>query len=193
MRPERLARVRAARYHRHGHPHHHCLILMAMVCLWDQGRRGARTQARRGPRTRARSLSLARHDIALPREYRPRQPPTPALPSNPRRTARSAKTAWVAGPGPPVTRTALHCDSTGASPAFDGGWCLPRPGGVPQKFAMMSWCPTKFLTEPPHQRGVHPVMAVGCQTGAVERGRHISTAGQWPEVPGGLRTPIKVA
>ena len=37
--------------------------------------------------------------IALPREYRPRQPPTPALPSNPRRTARSAKTAWVAGPG----------------------------------------------------------------------------------------------
>ena len=62
----------------------------------------------------------------------------------------------------------------------------------PAKVRMMSWCPTKFLTEPPHQRGVHPVMAVGCQTGAVERGRHISAAGQWPEVPGGLRTPIKV-
>ena len=61
----------------------------------------------------------------------------------------------------------------------------------PTKVRMMSWCPTKFLTEPPHQRGVHPVMAVGCQTGAVGRGRHISRAGQWPEVSGGLRAHSK--
>ena len=34
-------------------------------------------------------------------------------------------------------------------------------------------------------------MAVGCQTGGVGRGRHISDAGQWPEVSGGLRAPLK--
>ena len=61
----------------------------------------------------------------------------------------------------------------------------------PTKVRMMSWCPTNFITEPPHQRGVHPVMAVGCQTGGVGRGRHIRDAGQWPEVSGGLRAPLK--
>ena len=96
---------------------------------------------------------------------------------------------------PRVTRTALHCDSTG-----DRGGGGRRPWGPtdvalpPRACAFDGRGPTShkyIITEPPHQRGVHPVMAVGCQTGAVERGRHISAAGQWPEVPGGLRTPIK--
>ena len=94
-----------------------------------------------------------------------------------------------------VTRTALHCDSTG-----DRGGGGRRPWGPtdvalpPRACAFDGRGPTShkyIITEPPHQRGVHPVMAVGCQTGGVGRGRHIRVAGQWPEVSGGLRAPLK--
>ena len=85
------------------------------------------------------SSSRSRVSIARASHQRPRSLQTRAA----RREAPKLPGSQAPG-GLRVTRTALRCDSTGASPAFDGGWCLPRPGGVPQKFAMMSWCPTKI-------------------------------------------------
>ena len=114
MRPERLARVRAARYHRHGHPHHHCLILMAMVCLWDQGRRGARAQARRGPRTRARSSSLARH--RAPARVSPAPATNARAPFKPAPLgAKRQNCAWIAGPGAPGLPV-RHCTAIPQGP-----------------------------------------------------------------------------
>ena len=136
---------------------------------------GSLTAAREGSKLIFGSSSRSRVSIARASHQRPRSLQTRAA----RREAPKLPGSQAQGP-----------------PGYPYGIALRFHRGQPRLrwrlvFATSRRCPTKFLTEPPHQRGVHPVMAVGCQTGAVGRGRHISNAGQWPEVSGGLRAPLK--
>ena len=130
------------------------------------------------------SSSRSRVSIARASHQRPRSLQTRAS----RREA--PKLPGSQAQGPPGYPYGIALRFHRGQPSMAAGVCH-----VPEVSHKSSqWChgaPQKFLTEPPHQRGVHPVMAVGCQTGGVGRGRHIRRAGQWPEVSGGLRAPLK--